>query len=189
MTPFKGWHNRGYLPHFDSPETVQFLTFRLADSMPQVRIEALRLQPDAVLLIDKELDAGLGACWLRRPEIAELTQDALLHFDSVRYRLLAWCIMPNHVHVVAEMLDGHSLSAVVKSWKSFTSRQANARLRRIGQFWGTDYFDRYMRNEDHLQRTVEYVESNPVKAGLVDKASDWLRSSASYGARTSKSAL
>ncbi len=179
MTEAKGWHGRGYLPHFDSPETVQFVTFRLADSLPRDRIEALRSMPDAMLQVDQELDAGLGACWLRNAEIAALTQETLLHFDEQRYRLLAWCIMPNHVHVVAEMLAGHSMSNVVKSWKSFTSRQANVHLGRTGAFWEPDYFDRYMRNEDHLMRTIEYVENNPVKASLVDKAVDWPWSSAS----------
>ena len=87
--------------------------------------------------------------------------------------------MPNHVHVVVETLEGHTFSDVVKSWKSFTSRQANSRLGRTGAFWEPDYFDRYMRNEDHLMRTIEYVENNPVKAGLVDKAVDWPWSSAS----------
>jgi REP-associated tyrosine transposase len=179
MTQAKGWHSRGYLPHFDSPETVQFVTFRLADSLPRDRIEALRSMPDAMLQADQELDAGLGECWLHNAKIAALTQETLLHFDGERYRLLAWCIMPNHVHVVVETLEGHTLSAVAKSWKSFISRQANARLDRTGAFWEPDYFDRYMRNEDHLMRTIEYVENNPVKAGLVDKAVDWPWSSAS----------
>jgi putative transposase len=179
MTQAKGWHGRGYLPHFDSPETVQFVTFRLADSLPRDRIEALRSMPDTMLQVDQELDVGLGACWLRNAEIAALTQETLLHFDGERYRLLAWCIMPNHVHVVVETLEGHTFSDVVKSWKSFTSRQANSRLGRTGAFWKPDYFDRYMRNEDHLMRTIEYVENNPVKAGLVDKAVDWPWSSAS----------
>lgn len=135
--------------------------------------------PDATLQVDQELDAGLGACWLRNGEIAALTQETLLHFDGERYRLLAWCIMPNHVHVVAEMLTGHSMSNIVKSWKSFISRQANAHLGRAGAFWEPDYFDRYMRNEDHLMRTIKYVENNPVKAGLVVKATDWPWGSAS----------
>jgi len=178
MTQAKGWHSRGYLPHFDSPETVQFVTFRLADSLPRDRIEALRSMPDAMLQADQELDAGLGECWLRNAEIAALTQEILLHFDGERYRLLAWCIMPNHVHVVVETLEPHTVSNVVKSWKSFTSRRANARLGRTGAFWDADYFDRYMRNEDHLMRTIEYVENNPVKAGLVDKTADWPWSSA-----------
>ncbi len=180
MTQAKGWHSRGYLPHFDSPETIQFVTFRLADSLPRAVIESLRLQDDAIQHIDGELDAGLGACSLRRAGIASLVQDALLHFDNERYRLLAWCVMPNHVHTVIDVPGDHSLSDIVRSWKSFTARRANAQLGRSGSFWHADYFDRYMRNEDHLARTVEYVEENPVKAGLVGVASDWLWSSARF---------
>jgi hypothetical protein len=58
----KGWHSRGYLPHFDSPETVQFVTFRLADSLPKAVVDALRMQDDFIRLIDERLDAGVGAC-------------------------------------------------------------------------------------------------------------------------------
>ena len=100
----KGWHSRGYLPHFDSPETVQFVTFRLADSLPRHVVETLRLQDDPTVKIDRELDTGLGACWLKREDVAVLVEAALLHFDNERYRLLAWCVMPNHVHVVVELL-------------------------------------------------------------------------------------
>jgi REP element-mobilizing transposase RayT len=174
------------LPHFDSPETVQFVTFRLVDSLPHAAIDAFRAEDDAMLRLDKELDAGLGACWLKDPDIAAMVQAALLHFDGERYRLLAWCVMPNHVHAVIEVLEQHTLSAIVKSWKSFTSRQANARLGRSGPFWEADYFDRYMRNEGQLERTIEYVESNPVKAGLVDVPDAWPWSSAHIGARTSR---
>jgi putative transposase len=178
MPQARGWHSRGYLPHFDSPETIQFVTFRLADSLPSAVIEALQAEADAVQRIDHELDGGLGACWLRRPEISELVQDALLHFDHDRYRLLAWCLMPNHVHVVIEILGNHSLSDIVLSWKSFTSRRANIQLGRSGPFWHADYFDHYIRDEEHLARTIEYVEQNPVKAGLIDVANGWLWSSA-----------
>jgi putative transposase len=141
-------------------------------------VEARRLQDDAVQYIDRALDAGLGACWLRRTEIAFLVEDALIHFDSERYRLLAWCIMPNHVHVVIDIPGDHSLGDIVRSWKAFTARRANTQLGRSGSFWHADYFDRYMRDEDHLSRTVEYVEENPVKAGLAKVASDWPWSSA-----------
>jgi putative transposase len=85
----KGWHSRGYLPHFDSPETVQFVTFRLADSLPRHVVETLRLQDDPTVKIDRELDTGLGACWLKREDVAVLVEAALLHFDNERYRLLA----------------------------------------------------------------------------------------------------
>jgi putative transposase len=177
----KGWHSRGYLPHFDSPETIQFVTFRLADSLPRAVVEGLRLADDGIQRIDRELDSGLGQCWLRSPEIASLVQDSLLHSDGQRYRLLAWCLMPNHVHVVIDVLEGRaSLGTIVRSWKSFTARRANEQLGRSGAFWHADYFDRYMRDEGQLNRTVEYVEQNPVKAGLVSDAADWPWSSAHF---------
>jgi REP element-mobilizing transposase RayT len=76
------------------------------------------------------------------------------------------------------MMDGHSLSDIVGGWKSSTAHKANEQLGRAGRFWHADYFDRFMRNEEHLSQTIEYVEQNPVKAGLVGRASDWAWSSA-----------
>lgn len=159
---------------------MQFITFRLADSLPRAVVEALRLKDDAIRLLDAELDNGLGECHLRDPEIAQVVQDALLHFDQDRYRLLAWCLMPNHVHVVIEISGASSLSTIVNSWKSFTARKANQQLRRSGPFWNADYFDRFMRDEGHLQRTIGYVEQNPVKAGLATEPRDWPWSSARW---------
>jgi REP element-mobilizing transposase RayT len=176
----KGWHSRGYLPHFDSPETIQFVTFRLADSLPAHVTDALRDRDQAFPRLDRQLDSGLGACWLKRPDIASMVEDALLHFDGKRYRLLAWCLMPNHAHVVIEIVTENSLSEIVGSWKSFTAKQANKIIKRSGAFWHADYFDRYMRDEDHLGQTIEYVESNPVKAGLVALAAEWQWSSARF---------
>jgi len=181
----KGWHSRGYLPHFDSTETIQFVTFRLADSLPRAVVDALRRHEDAIRLIDERLDAGVGACWLGRPDIASLVQAALLHFDGDRYRLLAWCLMPNHAHVVIEIVADNSLSDIVRSWKSFTARHANELLGRSGSFWHPDYFDRYIRNEHHLARTVDYVENNPVTAGLAGSPEDWSWSSARFRRRMS----
>jgi hypothetical protein len=64
MVDSKGWHSRGYLPHFDSPEIVQFVTFRLGDSLPQAVAEAMLHREGDVHRIERELDLGLGACWL-----------------------------------------------------------------------------------------------------------------------------
>jgi putative transposase len=176
----KGWHSRGYLPHFDSPEAVQFVTFRLADSLPKAVVETLRRNDVRFDRLDPELDTCRGECWLGKPEIASMIQDALLRFDGERYRLRAWCLMPNHVHVVIEVLAAHSLGAIVRSWKSFTARRANELLGREGPFWHADYYDRYMRDDEHLARTIEYVEKNPVKAGLAGNAPDWPWSSAAF---------
>lgn len=181
MAQPKGWHSRGYLPHFDSPETIQFITFRLAGSLPShVHLGSKPLTDDALYNLDESLDGGLGECWLDRPEIAILVEEALMHFDPGRYRLLAWCIMPNHVHVLIEIPGRHSLSSIVGSWKSFTAKRANTLLNRTGAFWHADYFDRYMRNEEQLERTVAYIENNPVKAKLAEAPSDWPWSSARF---------
>ena len=117
QTPNKGWHSRGYLPHFDSENEIQSLNFRLFDAVPIPVIMEWRRQlgwyrdlsqndPKAVALrrrIETYEDAGYGACFLRDPRIAKLIEDAMLHFDGERYHLLAWCVMPNHVHSLFEM--------------------------------------------------------------------------------------
>ena len=105
-----GWHSRGYLPHFDSSEVTQHVTFHLADSLPADAVAHMAAELD---LIDPEkrdterrrrmealIDAGHGSCLLREPRHAQLVQTSLLAFDSTRYRLLAWVVMPNHVHVL-----------------------------------------------------------------------------------------
>jgi putative transposase len=119
----KGWHSRGYLPHFDSPETVQFVTFRLADSLPRHVAKQLSESKEVAQLVERELDAGRGACWLQRDDIAQEVENTLLHFDAEHYRLLSWCIMPNHMHVLVELGEGHSLSDIVRRWKSFSARK------------------------------------------------------------------
>jgi REP element-mobilizing transposase RayT len=176
--PTPGWHSRGYLPHLDVPGLHQFVTFHLGDSLPSealVRLYAETEQDDAERLrrIERLLDAGHGACWLRRPEIARLVEGALLFFDGSRYRLLCWVLMPNHVHLLVETREGHPLPGLVQSWKSFTAKQANALLGRSGGFWARDDFDRYIRDDAHLAAVVRYVETNPVKAGLVERPEDW----------------
>jgi len=188
----KGWHSRGYLPHFDAAHTLQFITFRLYDSVPAQVIEhwkadlrwTERTPPDsqeAATLrkkVEEYADSGKGACYLRDERVAALVTKALKHFDGERYRLIAWCIMPNHVHVLIEEMPGHSLSDVIHSWKSFTAHQANKLLGRRGAFWAPDYFDRFIRDQEHLDATVEYIQQNPVKAGLVAAPEGWPWSSA-----------
>ena len=87
--------------------------------------------------------------------------------------------MPNHVHALLETRAGSPLGAVVHSWKSFTAVEANRALGREGDFWMPDYFDRFIRDSNHLKAAIEYIESNPVKAGLCAALQDWRWSSAS----------
>lgn len=190
--PNRGWHSRGYLPHFDSDSEIQSLDFRLFDSVPRRLVEEWRRElgwhkhlnqsdPRAVALrrrIETYEDAGYGVCFLRDARMAKLTEDALLFFDGARYRLLAWCVMPNHVHSLFEMVEGFSLGGILHSWKSYTAKEANRILGRKGQFWDEDYYDRFIRDDDHLRNAIHYIEQNAVKAGLVTDAAQWRYSSA-----------
>ena len=184
----RGWYSRGYLPHLDEPDRIQFITFRVADSMPQLVLdaadEALRrgeiTKAGRRKRIEYYLDQGHGACWLKNPAIAELVECSLRHFDGERYRLLAWCVMPNHVHALAEMMDGFPLEDVVQNWKSYTAHEMNRMLGRRGRVWQPEGFDRYIRDETHFNRAVGYIEENPVNSGLVVDAKDWAWSSARF---------
>ena len=127
------------------------------------------------------LDRGLGECHLRDPRVAKMVEDALLYFDTERYRLLCWCLMPNHVHTMIETYPDHPLDKITHSWKSYTSKEANEILNRSGKFWQREYHDRFIRDDEHYANTVRHIENNPVKAGLVPKAEDWRWSSAWQG--------
>ncbi len=190
VPPAKGWRSRGYVPHLDHPGLIQSITFRLADALPAEVVERLRQgESDDTRLREKledYLNAGHGECLLREPAHAQTVENALLHFDGQRYRLLAWAVMPNHVHVLIETQAGHALADVVQSWKSFTAKAINQALGRQGALWQREYFDRYIRDERHLQAMIEYIDNNPVKAGLVKMASDWRFGSARFGAPASR---
>ncbi|HKS26666.1 MAG TPA: transposase [Pyrinomonadaceae bacterium] len=186
-----GWKSRGYLPHFDGGEIPQMITFRLADSLPQEVLANWKRQlhgkgatrsADTALRrrIETYLDMGYGYAYLKEHHMASLIQDSLLYLDGERYRLLAWVIMPNHVHSLLTPFSGQPLSSILHSLKSYTAQQANKYLRRRGRFWQEDYFDRFIRNDKHLAKAITYIENNPVKAGLCRDARDWPFGSASF---------
>jgi putative transposase len=172
------------------PGCYQALTFRLADSLPKSVLE--EWEQELALLTDDEderererrrrietyLDAGHGSCLLRENRSAVEVENAMLHFDGERYRLLAWCAMPNHVHTLIQCLPGFPLGDVLHSWKSFTARRINAIHTREGHVWQRDYHYRFMRDEEHYWNTIRYIERNPVKARLVKEPAEWLWNSA-----------
>ena len=126
-------------------------------------------------------DAGEGACWLRDSFNAEIVQTALKHSDQERYKLLEWCIMPNHVHALIRVHENHSTEQIVRSWKNFTARRINQHIGKQGRLWEPDYFDRLIRDEEHLVRATRYIRMNPVKAGLCKAPEHWRWSSAWTG--------
>jgi putative transposase len=175
-----GWRSRGYLPHYDASETVQHVVFRLADSLPAEVMQALEKAPKRIRLETAEatLDAGVGGRLLAIPRAADVVQAALLHFDAERYRLLTWCVMPTHVHVLVGRISGWPLAAVVHNWKSFTAHAINRALARSGGVWSREYFDRMMRDDRQVEAARFYIENNPVAAGLCVRAENWTWSGA-----------
>ncbi len=191
----KGWHTRGYLPHFDG-EVTQFVTFRLADSLPQSVLSQIEHDiemekpADASrslrIKVEEYLDSGIGECILGQPEVAAIVEETILNEHGKTCRVDAWSIMPNHAHILLKPNNGVSLSTIVKTIKSVSSHRINKLLGRSGSVWQPDYFDRYIRDADHYAKTLAYIENNPVKAGLCSEPSEWPFSSA--GTRTPSSA-
>jgi acyl-coenzyme A synthetase/AMP-(fatty) acid ligase/REP element-mobilizing transposase RayT len=191
----KGWHSRGYLPHYDGNVT-QFVSFRLADSLPQSVLRRIKAEIDdenpadpiraSRIKVEEYLDSGAGECILAIREVAEIVRDVILNENVKTCRVDAWVLMPNHAHILLRPNDDSSLSAIMKTIKSVSSHRINKLLGRTGPVWQPDYFDRYVRDWEHYQKTIAYIENNPVKAGLCSSPGEWEFSSA--GARTPSSA-
>jgi putative transposase len=192
------------LPHYQPAGATLFVTFRLAGSIPatillelskkakcnQAELKRVPHSPERTERIDREqrrlfgqfdqaLDqAATGPFWLRNPEVAALVAESLHHLDGRMYDLLAFCLMPNHVHVVFTPLlqdetEYYALSRIMHSLKGYTAGRANRLLGRTGAFWHHESYDHVVRNAAELERIVTYVLNNPVKAGLVGDWREW----------------
>jgi len=192
MEPGLSIRQRKRLPHWEAAGGTYFVTFRLFDSLAQIKLrsilaerddivatakqmrreisahEAKRLRKLTAKRVEKFLDAGGGSCYLSRPGVAGVVSEVLRHFDGVRYRLFAWCVMPNHVHAVFQPMPGNSLARIVHTWKSYSALHANRILRRTGKFWQREYYDHLIRDERQFVRAIRYVAENPIRAGLRD---------------------
>jgi len=190
------------LPHIKVEGATYFVTWRLADSLPQNILrrfeEELELalgnfpsdMPDDERNNERErerfrrmeawLDKGMGTCCLRKPFAAEMVVGAMRFFHGARYELFNWVVMPNHVHALVKPLGSFELGAIVKSWKQYTSRRLKPLLAWEGRaFWQIESYDRWVRHAEERARTVRYIHNNPVKAGLCAAPEDWPWSSAS----------
>lgn len=184
--------HRGRLPHWETETGSYFITFRLSDSIPRKVADSYRFERENIIKtaehlnrslteyelerlaklysdkIESYLDQGVGECYLRQSKIAELVKISLEYFHNQRYRLYCWCIMPNHVHIAFRPFNGYSLDTLLHSWKSYTSTKANIILNRTGSLWQREYYDHLIRNEKDLERIINYIMQNPIKAGLQD---------------------
>jgi REP element-mobilizing transposase RayT len=176
----EGFYRRK-LPHWQPDGAALFITWRLHGSLPaHVALDRSVRSGQQFARIDRQLAEGAaGPLWLRDSQVAE-TVVAALRFAQKEldlYELRAWVVMSNHVHMV--VYPHAPLWKITKAVKGFTARQANQILGRTGQpFWQHESFDRWVRNQREMERTVRYVEANPVSAGLVKSPAEWRWSSA-----------
>jgi REP element-mobilizing transposase RayT len=180
---------RRHLPHWQPVEAVFFVIFRLKNSLPFEVIGALREKRERAA--QTQLDQNLyferwegfldkeefGPRWLAQPDIAEIVKDAMHYRDRNIFDLHAFCIMPNHVHVVIEPISKSGcqpeLPKILQSLKRHTARQANLILGREGAFWQDESYDHVIRDNEEYTRIIHYVLENPVKAGLVSTWKEW----------------
>jgi REP element-mobilizing transposase RayT len=175
----------GNLPHWRQAGVIYFVTFRLADSMPQEKLTLWieerkawhRAHPEPHDEIDRReyfrlfparfqewLDAGHGECILARNEIRLLVENALRRFADLRYDLDEFSVMPNHVHVLVRPHANHDLSKITHSWKSYTSHRINEMLKRSGTIWQRESFDHIVRSAEQLAKIRRYIRENPAGA-------------------------
>lgn len=178
--PIGFWRNN--LPHWEQTGKVEFVTFRLNDSMPQVIVRQYRELKDRFIRehpypwntetyrlyghvitnpMQKYMDAGYGSCVLKDPDIRRILVNAIDFFDNERFLSLAYVIMPNHVHMLATPAPGYELSATISSIMRFSASNINKLLCRRGQLWREEPFDTIIRNHAHYLNTLEYIRHNP----------------------------
>jgi REP element-mobilizing transposase RayT len=182
--PLRVTHSRA-LPHWYRAEGIYFITFRLAGSLPLAVSRRLLQERQIYLRSLATTDAGeirrtADRWWFAHLEnylhrgpglftdqrLADTVRDVLLFGDGKRHDLVAWCIMPNHVHAVVRLRSGYQVSGIVKNWKGISSRNVNRLRDTEGTVWQKEYFERLIRDHDELWRTGSYTLRNPRKAGL-----------------------
>ena len=145
-------------------------------------------------LMESFYDEGFGSCLLKDGDFAELVIDAWKFFDGERYDLIAYVVMPSHVHLMVKSYVQWPLHKIVHSWKSFTSHEIIKSMKgrrnhslmsslladgtsTLPGIWQRQYWDRFIRDERHYKQAIFYIHNNPVKARLCEQAEDWKWSS------------
>ncbi len=181
-------------PHWKQTGTIHFITWRMADSLPQVQLRELEndrrlwrekhgstevrtldfaLQREYYRLFDARvqqwLDAGAGSCALRQAGPRLEVVNALHFFNGTRYQLGNFAVAGNHVHVLVVPFAGHDISAITHSWRSYTAKSINKLLGRTGTFWKEERFDHLVRNKRSLAKFEEYVEAHVRQGAHVER--------------------
>jgi len=182
--PQKRHFHRRNLPHLYYTEGIYFVTYRLYDSIHPSELAKLQLsikqltdteQKKIFKKYDELLDKPYNNIkYLTKKEVAEICKNTILHLDGKDIEVICFCIMPNHIHLVFEIINKNKMVGdIMASIKKFSAREANKALNKIGKFWQAESFDRLVRDEKELYNIIKYVLLNPVNAGLVEDYKDW----------------
>jgi REP element-mobilizing transposase RayT len=124
---------RRRLPHLRADEAIYFVTWRLAKGQPELS-----------------------------PSERELVTSALKQFEGKRYKLTAFVVMNDHIHVLLSTMEPYRLEDVIHSWKSFTTNRMQRRNHgRSGRVWQEEYFDRIVRDQGEFTQKFNYIQGNP----------------------------
>jgi len=184
-----------HMPHWRQKGATYFVTFRLADALPQAKLQFLKRLRDewerthppprsekdweayareVTNSAERWLDEGYGECHFRQKRWCDDLRERLHHFQDQRYLLSCLAIMPNHCHAVIRPFDEYALEDLLGAIKGVTARHINAALGTTGALWEEESYDRIVRDEQHLWRVVQYIGRNPRLAGLTGEAT-WRR--------------
>ena len=177
------FHRRN-LPHLYFDGGQYFITYNLYNAVHKSKLNDIISNNDKADFIkfrrlfehyDKILDGGnFGKNYLHQSEIADVCKKTIHFLDGKEYKLICYCIMPNHVHLVIELLPNNKgLSKIMQAIKGISSKESNKLLCRAGRFWQVESYDRCIRDEIELYFIIRYVLLNPVQAKLVNNWYEW----------------
>lgn len=170
------------LPHWKQDEVMQFVTFRLGDSLPAEKIRHWKKQkllwekswpepwtPEQqaeyhrrfTWRLEKWLDGCEGSCILQKSSNREILEAVLMFDEGTKVEHHAWVIMPNHVHLLFKPLA--PVESLIQAWKSISARRIGK-----GSIWQQNYRDTLIRDSGHFINAVRYIRRNPAKARLVE---------------------
>lgn len=178
---------RRNLPHLYFNDGIYFITARLANTIPLDKLKDIHIQSASInaknfskfknhfLQYDSFLDGFLEEfAVLNKPECADIIKNCLHYPDGKEYKLVCYTIMPNHFHLVFELLEKNKgISKIMQSIKGISAIRINKLFNKTGKFWQDESYDRLIRDDIEFYFVVRYVLLNPVKAGLVDDWKNW----------------
>lgn len=185
------FHRRN-LPHLYYNDGTYFITYRLFGSMPkgilselnklynpEVKTDLSKLELLKLENILNKYEELLNTSsylpkYLSDERIAKICQRTIRYYDENQYKLICYCIMPNHVHLIFKLIPNNKgIAKIMQSIKRTSANESNKVLGREGIFWQGESFDRLIRDDTELYFTINYVIENPVKAGLIDNWEKW----------------